>query len=164
MVTRRPWCDQQIVTPSLSPSSPPPPAIYLIYMYKYANLSGDPFQRTQEALEADPGCVMAHCLRGLLAALGQGDPATVSACLEAAERELAARDANDMEGGREVEEGRERERVFAAALRAWSGGRWRQVCMICAFLGAFTGWVVSLDRDSNSRTILCPSYCATHYS
>ncbi|CAM9228679.1 unnamed protein product [Scytosiphon promiscuus] len=97
---------------------------------EYANLSGDPYQRTLEALEHDPSCVLAHCLRGLLTALGQSDPAAVAACLADAERELQAAALLDTvasigTGGGEQEEG-ERERVFTATLRAWSGGRWRE--------------------------------------
>eukprot|EP00903_Cladosiphon_okamuranus_P020596 g18906.t1 len=99
---------------------------------EYANLIGDPYQRTQEALEHDPSCVMAHCLRGMLAALGQSDPAAVAACLDAAERELeavnvrlSAETDSGLAGGGVGREG-ERERVFAATLRAWSAGRWRE--------------------------------------
>lgn len=65
---------------------------------------------------------MAHCLGGLLAALGQGDPGAVADSLAAAERELAAR--GSVEGGG----GGGREQAFAATLKAWSGGRWREVC------------------------------------
>eukprot|EP00752_Nemacystus_decipiens_P009858 g8795.t1 len=95
---------------------------------EYANLSGDPYQRTQEALEHDPSCVMAHCLRGLLAALSQSDPAAVAACLAAAERELEAVAASlsAEAGGEGIRREGERERVFAATLRAWSAGRWRE--------------------------------------
>lgn len=88
---------------------------------QYATLSGDPYQRTEEALEADPACVMAHCLGGLLTALGHSNPELVAACLARAESELAAGVVR--EGGGEGG----RERAFAATLRAWAGGRWREV-------------------------------------
>lgn len=86
--------------------------------HQYANLIGDPYRRTQEALEADPSCVMAHCLKGMLAALSHADPIAVDLSLADAERDLMAYGVG--------EEGL-RERVFASALRAWSAGRWREV-------------------------------------
>ncbi|CAN0041415.1 unnamed protein product [Ectocarpus sp. 4 AP-2014] len=94
---------------------------------EYANLSGDPFLRTQEALEHDSSCVMAHCFRGLLAALSQSDPPAVAGCLAAAERglQLQGIDVGDGDDAAPAKEG-ERERVFAATLRAWCGGRWRE--------------------------------------
>lgn len=95
-------------------------------------MSGDPYQRTQEALDADPSCVMAHCLKGLLTALGHTNPAVVAACLEAAERESVKANISvggSTEGAIEERVG-ERERVFLATLRAWSGGRWREVCLL----------------------------------
>lgn len=117
-----------------------PVALAGVRLIQYANLSGDPYQRTQEALEHDPSCIIAHCLRGLLAALGQSDPAAVAACLAAAERELEAAAARlgaeavaDLPPGEGIvrREG-ERERVYAATLRAWSAGRWREVRPGCA--------------------------------
>ena len=131
---------------------------------QYANLSGDPYQRTQEALDHDPSCVMAHCLRGLLAALGQSDPAAVSACLAAAERELEAVAAHlgaepgaDLPGGRVGRTG-ERERVFAATLRAWSAGRWREVRVVWSGVRVV---VVAYDFFSLSLRIyvVCVASC-----
>ncbi|CAM9645825.1 unnamed protein product [Pylaiella littoralis] len=114
---------------------------------EYANLSGDPYKRTQEALDHDPSCVMAYCLRGLLAALGQSDPATVAGCLAAAETELEKR-AADLGHGAGANEGNkgvgregERERFFAATLRAWSAGRWREGALY------LETWLMSVPTD-----------------
>lgn len=95
-----------------------PPLPSQLLHHQYANLLGDPYRRIQEALEVDPSCVMAHCLKGMLAALSHADPVAVDVSLADAERGLMAYG--------EGEEGR-RERVFASALRAWSAGRWREV-------------------------------------
>lgn len=78
---------------------------------------------------------MAHCLRGLLTALGHCDPATVSKSLDSAEKglRLVARSTSvpgmDARGGILADDkmGWRRERVFAATLRSWSAGRWREV-------------------------------------
>lgn len=108
---------------------------------------------------------MAHCLRGLLAALGQSDPAAVAACLAAAEGELEAAVArHGAEADADLSEegvGREgeRERVFASTLRAWSAGRWREVR-----LGGGRGVrVVVVVVVVGFSIVVRPSVAAVHY-
>ncbi|CAM9613383.1 unnamed protein product, partial [Discosporangium mesarthrocarpum] len=104
---------------------------------EYAKGNGDPHRCAQQAIDADPSCTMAYCVKGLLAALEGLDPAIVAESLAAAEASLSFSPEEGEEGNVEGGQGAggargpwQREQVFVEALRAWAFGRFREGALL----------------------------------
>lgn len=133
----------------------PPPRRYPLMRVQFLTQTGDPYKPLQDAIEDDPSCVLAHCMRGLMISLTHTDPTAVFHSLAMAEKEFATacrvegvtidfRRSSMIAGGsrRGSVVDLRREWAYLAALRAFSAGRWRQVCVRASRLSvAFVSFV-----------------------
>ncbi|CAM9988490.1 unnamed protein product [Choristocarpus tenellus] len=115
---------------------------------EYANGTGDPYKHALKALDADSSCIMAHCIRGLLAATTGENPVAVTDALAAAKAHLPPLEGQGRDKGKLVESvpavgpavtagGGEggvifayREHVFVKALESWASGQYRKGALV----------------------------------